>query len=477
MSLDLMHAGKYRWRAPRASLLLASAALGNAVFWHGGLDPLAWNVSLILLGLAAAAKALESRFQPAPAPLGNVAWALVLLPAYALFQLVPFPARVVQWLSPARAALHLNALAVTDRFMPLAVDPATSWEHTLRLAAYITVFLIARAAVFRNRTSVWIPALPLMLVGAFEAVWSLMHHGGTDLMRMEYGTYVNRNHLAGLLEMTLPFPVLYAVSKCLLKRGEEFSVSRAVRFCAGAGLAGFLFVALLNTLCRMALFATVLAGIAISALLVLRRAKSRTRWIAAGSVVCVFGLLAFFLPSTLLERVAHLSANDVSVAERLQLWRQSIQLVPRFALFGCGPGGFATAISPYIDSTPPFSEFAHNDYLQALIELGVVVWSFAMFCLSLIMVRLMRHVDDRQPGSNHSLSIAAAASLLAMLVHNLADFNLYIPANAMVFAWVCGIASAVIAFGTPRIVFTSRDRDVWHAYPRLSQQVRTARPR
>ena len=43
--------------------------------------------------------------------------------------------------------------------------------------------------------------------------------------------------------------------------------------------------------------------------------------------------------------------------------------------------------------------------------------------------------------STWSLSLACAGSLSAILLHSTADFNLYIPANAMVVAWVAAIAT------------------------------------
>jgi hypothetical protein len=32
--------------------------------------------------------------------------------------------------------------------------------------------------------------------------------------------------------------------------------------------------------------------------------------------------------------------------------------------------------------------------------------------------------------------------MVAILIHSLVDFNLYMPAEAMVFAWICGLAAS-----------------------------------
>jgi hypothetical protein len=39
--------------------------------------------------------------------------------------------------------------------------------------------------------------------------------------------------------------------------------------------------------------------------------------------------------------------------------------------------------------------------------------------------------------------VACAGALAAILLHSLADFNLYIPANAMLLAWIAGMTAGL----------------------------------
>jgi hypothetical protein len=50
------------------------------------------------------------------------------------------------------------------------------------------------------------------------------------------------------------------------------------------------------------------------------------------------------------------------------------------------------------------------------------------------------------------VALASVGSIAAILLHSLADFNLYIPANALVFAAVLGIAVAPVADANPEIL-------------------------
>jgi hypothetical protein len=46
----------------------------------------------------------------------------------------------------------------------------------------------------------------------------------------------------------------------------------------------------------------------------------------------------------------------------------------------------------------------------------------------------------RRGGKNWELALGLLAVFLALGLHSLADFNLYIPANALALAWLGGVA-------------------------------------
>jgi O-antigen ligase len=87
-------------------------------------------------------------------------------------------------------------------------------------------------------------------------------------------------------------------------------------------------------------------------------------------------------------------------------------------------------------------DYAHNDYLQVLAEFGVfgaiagLVFVLRLFYRSIRGALFTPSIDQRY------LAIACIASFVAILLHSVVDFNMYVPANGMVFAWVAGIAGA-----------------------------------
>src|ERR1035437_7250989 len=87
-------------------------------------------------------------------------------------------------------------------------------------------------------------------------------------------------------------------------------------------------------------------------------------------------------------------------------------------------------------------DFAHNDYLQHLAELGAPAFLAGLLFMLGIFRRAVRSAMNESSDDRRYVSLACAGSFAAIGMHSLVDFNLYIPANAMLLAWIAGIAAA-----------------------------------
>ena len=187
-------------------LLLVSFAAAYAVFTGGADDLPTFASTVFTMGLAGIAGGLLLfHAGPVSRPERLINTAALLFLAYVAFQLVPLPLWLLHLLSPTRAEIAeaLSGLTGGARFAPLTVAPPTTWLQLSRITGYAVVFFVIRQLVRRSPFGPWTAAVPLIVIGASQAAWALLQsNGATELIS---GSYPNRNHFAGLIELTLPF--------------------------------------------------------------------------------------------------------------------------------------------------------------------------------------------------------------------------------------------------------------------------------
>jgi O-antigen ligase len=221
--------------------------------------------------------------------------------------------------------------------------------------------------------------------------------------------------------------------------------------------AALLLIAIVFSLSRMGFFCALAALVVAAALtLTVRGWRDDERveaplWrralpAAIVAVVVLAGVLV--LPSAaLVSRFSDLAhTEDITADTRAQLWRDTVPLIKDYPLFGCGFGAYESCFYKYKTVAPmSTADFAHNDYLQVLAELGIVGFAAGLTFVLRILFGVGRNVLYAHSIDERCRSIACVAAMTAMLLHSIVDFNMYVPANAMVFAWIAGVASASLA--------------------------------
>ena len=107
-----------------------------------------------------------------------------------------------------------------------------------------------------------------------------------------------------------------------------------------------------------------------------------------------------------------------------------------------GLGDFETAYPRYQSySSDTWVDHAHNDYVEAAAETGLVGALLILSALALFLPLAFR--DWKNPFRSHGgwIRLGAAIGCCAMLGHSFGDFNMHIPANAAWFAVLAGIAA------------------------------------
>jgi O-antigen ligase len=251
-----------------------------------------------------------------------------------------------------------------------------------------------------------------------------------------------------LLEMAFPLAVLGAVALWRKSRARPFrSVRPALAAIGFLSVGGCLLMGIGFSLSRMAFIATLGATVLIAGMLLASRTsrsveRSRWRWVAAAALP-VF-LFAFLPTRQLLDRFGALAGgNSVATDPRARIWSDTLPLIAAHKWVGCGLGAYEYAFYCFNTRSPMDTiDFAHNDYLQIAAELGLIGAALAAALALWIVWRLLSVVLRMRASQNWELAVGILGALFAIGVHSLADFNLYIPANALTLAWLSGMADS-----------------------------------
>jgi O-antigen ligase len=429
--------------------------LAYVAFQWGGVVRTGRYEYLLVLGLVAIVLSLgRSRDEwSSPHPSHVLRWTSVLLPAYVLLQVIPLPLALLRMLSPARAAMvhALGRIGAGGGFASLSVFPAATFQYFLLVCGYLIIFLLLRELTWRFEDSRWLAIWPLIAIAALEAGLGLWQYFGGSGEQVRWGTYANHNHYAGFLEMALPFGVMYPVALVSRARSRWQSPLPPMLVACGVwALAGLILVGIVHSFSRMGFIATLSSLFVMGTLALGIRQLSwvtnsrRRQWITTGFFASlVLASFVFLPPDRLVQRFAELvSTDELTAGARTDLWAETIPLIRAYPLFGCGLDGYETAFSKFkVSGVLVTDDFAHNDYLQLLAELGLVGFVIiAALAFYVVRTAVRGAVKSSDPAARY-FAVACTGALAAILLHSLADFNLYIPANAMLLAWIAGMTA------------------------------------
>jgi O-antigen ligase len=244
-----------------------------------------------------------------------------------------------------------------------------------------------------------------------------------------FGSYTNRNHFAGLMEMLIPFGLVTSSFVSMPRSLRVVSIFGSLIMLTSVFVSGS----------RGGMISITVAMSAFAFYYWRDEHQGKRILTVFLAVVLSSAFVAFFA----YDRIASRSVIEATDSMRVQIARDSIHLMAQHPLFGSGLGTF-TAVYPQVRSFPTelFVNAAHNDYVQLVVETGILGVLFTAAFLFLVFRNALRLVRHAQKDWFSAVSLAAMIGSIALLVHSVFDFNLEIPANAATFAFLTGLCSA-----------------------------------
>lgn len=391
---------------------------------------------------------------------------------------------VVQTLTTAVMALWILRLWISPR--PQLLWPPICWavlaflgyavgryftadiEYVARLeliqvVVYSLLFLAIVNNLHRQEYSQVI-AFTLVFLGLAESFYALAQfltksnrvwYFITPYQHRGTGTFINPNNLGGMLEMLIPLGLAYTLV------GRLKPVTRVLLGYSSLMMLGGLAV----TLSRGAWVATALALAGLVAFMLPRRSL---RVQALALLALLLGAGLYFVPEnySFRQRLAQTTEAKGDTYSRYQIWDAALQMWRDHPWWGVGPAHFDQRFHEYRpDQIQARPDRTHNDYLNTLVDWGGVGAAIAAaggLLLWLGVWRTWRHVSRAERDFGNKLTnkfafvLGATLSLVALTAHSAVDFNLHIPANALLAAALAALLTSYQRFATEAYWSTAR---------------------
>jgi len=238
-----------------------------------------------------------------------------------------------------------------------------------------------------------------------------------------FGPFVNRNHFAGCIGMIIPF----ALTMTVIARDHA---KKAMYMLFTVIMA----VALIFSLSRGGI-ASFIAALLVYAFIILNENYSMKRLIPLFFfLVILASYLTFLGVAPVIERF---ETSGVTDEGRYLAWQGTLSAFADYPIFGSGLGTFGHIFKIYQPVTlAMYWDHAHNDYLELLLEFGIVGVIIASAFIFFIFKSIYKNNTF-----GHKLYRKAAffASVSTIVFHSFIDFNLHILSNAILFSLILGL--------------------------------------
>jgi hypothetical protein len=442
-----------------AGFLLLAAPIMRGGNRHLALVVLEATGTIVILSIA-----LRSILRQGDAPTAKPRWSaaqwlLLASPVVlALVYLVPIPVAI--WARAPGRDVYLQAMrdagATIPGSLPLSVVPDATLTSLLAGIPLVAAFLVGQGCTFAQLK--WL-VRAVLFIAAAQVVLGLLQLSGGEQSPLYFGvpaanrpigTFANSNHFANYLFLALMLYIWLAWQSMVPEANTQPQAGgrwRDARPHTALWIVGglALVVGILMARSRGA----VLTGLPLAALaagwLMARHRRQQIGWrgIAAALAVVLVGAVAILGTDFVLSRFA-VSELTGSASFRNLLTVTTLAGAAEFWPWGAGWGVYG-AVYPRFQppEIPGTAGFAHQDYVQMLFEGGVFAIVFASAFVWLVARRAM--LFARLVRRKHRLrreSVAAALcglGLLGFLAHSLVEFNMHIPANAILASLLAGV--------------------------------------
>ncbi|MEZ0214294.1 MAG: O-antigen ligase family protein [Xanthobacteraceae bacterium] len=358
-----------------------------------------------------------------------------------LLQLVPLPPAL--WTAlPGRASIkagyEVAGLSLPN--LPVSLDPAATWRSFYALLPAIALFLTALQLPHRAFRALLIVAV---LVGAFSVLLGLaqlafpvpwLRPFDNPMYEDAVGFFTGRNNLSALFYSTLPLAMVGTF--CLLRRRKRI----AALF--GAAVAVIIAFGIVLARSRAGFGIGLMTFAGAFAVIVFESELGNRR-----KVLIRFGIPAAIALLIVLQFTFYriLPRLGLSIAEDLRwpIAATTLRAIAAYFPFGSGFGTFVPVYQMFQQTdtlVPAYINHAHNDWLENLLEGGVLTVLVGVPLVGFLAVsafRVMFRYPEPADRTERALARTGLLVMLGLLLHEFLEYPLRTQALMGLMAIAC----------------------------------------
>ena len=424
-------------------------------------------------------------------------FAFLILLMFLVFQVIPLPQPLLRFLSPEAMVVGQKSLSASR-----AVEPVSQIRDWFSLSPYYypvrmsiirwsvyVLFFLGLTRVLNSQRRIELTISLILITACFEALYGLAetYSGSAHIwwfkklrgQRDVSGTYICRNHFAGLMEMCLLLAAAYAAALSPRKKkrqiisdhraslrvrlsrflsGEQRFNKRTLIVFSGAVIG----IGLIFSASRGGIISAAGAMLCMSLLFVFRRNHRRKGFV----ILFLFLITSVYALQIGVEYpVGRFRHFDIGITYRARVAKRTMNMVEDYKVGGMGIGNFQYAYPKYsaAEDKNVTLRHAHNDWVQFLAEAGVTGFCLLLAGMTYYVYRTIRSWRKRTDPFAICLGVAPLGAMTAMAIHSYSDFNLHIPANCLMLVAIMAIGYSALHLDRHRGRDTTRYR--YHTMP------------
>jgi len=376
---------------------------------------------------------------------------------FIILQLIPLPVFLIDLISPARLA-SVQLVLPDVQWLSLSENHHESFSFFVESVFYYTIFIFTLLFI-NSRARVNFLTWAIIYSVLFQAMYgSVMTLSGIEYgfffekyayIGVATGTFINRNHLAGYLNMGIAVGIGVLIAG-LGKENTLRTVRQWSRKIVQLLLSKKAQLRIYIALCTIALVLThsrmgnaaFFISLTVAALLALKLTlhARKTMLFLVVSIIIIDLLIvsSWFGLEKVAERLEKIS-TDTEQRDEVALY--TLNQWSDYFITGSGGGTYHYIFPKYRGfEIKPHYYHAHNDILEFAAETGIIGIVLLISIVLLSLYSAIKALSLRRESLMIGLAFTATMAILALSIHSFVDFNLQVPANAATFMVILALA-------------------------------------